>query len=440
MIIDNIEELNALFRYMQDKKCLLIPILTDPNIPVSQNKISCLYVYTEDGVERLVPIHHSEQIRGFSEHISKFLQLDGIFIHDKKAWLQLGGNNESYDVKTLWWHTYHEPYNETHYYTASHIYFWQRHKKLKYINTIIPLMQHLAMCQKMRQYAWPMIQNVKLTDSYLTFNSIYPNTFAQIESVGLHVNDQFKLPDLVYDKKVYSQYNYHTATGRPSNARGGFNFAAMNKEDGTRSAFCSRFDPGVLVEMDFDSYHVRLIAKLIGYKLPTTSVHDYLGRFYFNTSDLTSEQREQSKSITFRLLYGGIDSEFLTIPFFRQVNEFINDIWHQWKTKKYISTAIDKRIISQEQFSKMNRFKLFNYYLQSLETEFSVRKLSQVLSRLQDMKSCLTLYTYDSLLFDIDMHEAKQLIPDLVRILQHGNFPVKCKYGDIYSKLNEFSL
>jgi hypothetical protein len=58
----------------------------------------------------------------------------------------------------------------------------------------------------------------------------------------------------------------------------------MNKEDGTRSAFCSRFESGALVEMDFDSYHVRLIAKLIGYKLPLTSVHDYLGRFYFDTA------------------------------------------------------------------------------------------------------------------------------------------------------------
>ena len=139
-------------------------------------------------------------------------------------------------------------------------------------------------------------------------------------------------------------------------------------------------------------------------------------------------------------MYGGIDREFLTIPFFRQVNEFVNDIWQQWKTKKYIRTAIDKRVISQEQFPEMNRFKLFNYYLQSLETEFSVRKLAQVLSKLQDTKTQLILYTYDSLLFDVDMSEAKQLIPELREVLQQGNFPVKCKVGDIYSKMTEFTL
>ena len=70
--------------------------------------------------------------------------------------------------------------------------------------------------------------------------------------------------------------------------------------------------------MDFDSYHVRLIAKTDWqYDLPQTSIHDYLGRFYFGVDELTDEQqRSESKSITFRLLYGGIDKEFLTIPFF----------------------------------------------------------------------------------------------------------------------------
>ena len=69
------------------------------------------------------------------------------------------------------------------------------------------------------------------------------------------------------------------------------------------------------VEMDFDSYHIRLIAKLIGYNLPETSIHDYLGKFYFGVDELTDAQRDESKAITFRLLYGGIDKEFLSIPF-----------------------------------------------------------------------------------------------------------------------------
>ena len=440
MIIDIIEELDSLFQYMQQKKCLIVPILTDHQLHVSVNKLCCIYVYTEDGVERLVPINHTEQIRGFSSHVQQFLDLDDIFIHDKKIWLQLGGNENTYDVKSLWYFTYHEAYDESHYWQSAHTFYHRRHKRLQHVNTIIPIMQHLAMCQKIRQYAWPMIENVKLTKSYKTFNSIYPKTFAAIEKNGLQVNSKFPDELLITDKRVYTNYHYHTSTGRPSNAFRGFNFAAINKTDGTRDAFCSRFSDGALVEMDFDAYHVRLIALLIGYTFPDVSIHTYFGKFYFGKSELSDEEYEQSKQITFRLLYGYIDDEFLTIPFFKQVNDFISNLWNTWKSKGFITTQLDKRVISKEQFPEMTKYKLFNYFLQSLETEVGVRKLAELNNIMQDYNSCIILYTYDSVLFDITLSEAKELIPKIREVLTKGNLPVKCKIGDIYSKMNDIVL
>ena len=122
MIVDSIEDLNALFGYMQDRTCLVVPVLTDHQSHVSQNKISCIYVYTEDDVERLVPINHTEQLQGFSEHIHRFLELESVFVHDKKAWLQLGGNDSVYDLKTLWWCTYGETYDDSLYLQPAHHY------------------------------------------------------------------------------------------------------------------------------------------------------------------------------------------------------------------------------------------------------------------------------------------------------------------------------
>jgi hypothetical protein len=440
MIIDSIEELDSLFQYMQQKKCLVVPILTDHQLHVSVNKLCCIYVYTEDGVEQLVPINHTEQIRGFSSHVQQFLDLDDIYIHDKKIWLQLGGNDTTKDVKTLWYFTYNEAYDESHYWQAAHRFYHRRHQNLQHVNTIIPIMQHLAMCQKIRHYAWPMIENSKLTKSYKTFNSLYPRVFAQIESNGMQVNNLFANKTVITDNRVYTNYHYHTSTGRPSNAFRGFNFAAMNKEDGTRAAFCSRFETGALLEMDFDAYHVRLIARLIGYDFPAGSIHSYFGKFYFDKPELSIDEYEQSKQLTFRLLYGGIDHEFLSIPFFAQVNDFISSMWTRWKRNGYIETALDKRIISREQFPDMTKNKLFNYYLQSLETEVSVRKIDQLQTLLERYKSCIILYTYDSVLFDITIEEAKQLIPAIKEIMEAGKLPVKCKLGGIYSKMNEFVL
>lgn len=440
MIVDTIEEVQQTLQYIKDRKTLLVPIYCSPTNHPAVNRLCAIYIYTEDDVERMIPVYHTEQLRGFSELVPEFMALQNIFVHDKKRWLQTGGNDAVWDVKTLWWYTYGEAYDESHYVTAAHQFYWRRHTALDAVNCIVPLQQHMAMCQKIRHYAWPMCVNAKLTESYLQFNDTYPKVFATIESAGLAVDETFRMPELIHDGRVYSQYHYHTTTGRPSNAFRGFNFAAMNKEDGTRAAFHSRFERGALVEMDFDSYHVRLIAKMIGYDLPVSSIHDYLGRFYFGVDELTDEQRDESKSITFRLLYGGIDREFLSIPFFAQVNDFVYKIWNKWKKTGCVETPILKRNICREGLQNMTANKLFNYYLQAVETEVSVRKLQQVQEMLQPYTSCMILYTYDSVLFDVNYQEARELLPQIKAVLEQGNFPVKVKVGDIYDKIKTISL
>ena len=52
----------------------------------------------------------------------------------------------------------------------------------------------------------------------------------------------------------------------------------------------------------------------------------------------------------------------------------------------------------------------------------------------------MILYTYDSVLFDVEFSEAKQLLPQIKAILQQGGFPVKTKVGDIYNKMKTISL
>jgi len=218
MIVDTREDLDALFGYIQNRKTLLVPILADAQLHTVRNRITCIYVYTEDDVERIVPINHTEQITGFSDDLQRFLDLRNIFVYDKKQWLQLGGNGDVWGIKTLWWYTYGEAYDETHYYTTAHTFYWRRHNTLRNVNAMVPIMQHLAMCQKIRHYAWPMCMNAELSESYQHFDSVYPEVFGQIEAAGLCVTEDFRMPELVTDGFVYSNYNYHTTTGRPSNA------------------------------------------------------------------------------------------------------------------------------------------------------------------------------------------------------------------------------
>ena len=75
MIVDTREDLDALFGYIQNRKTLLVPILADAQLHAVRNRVTCIYVYTEDDVERIVPINHTEQITGFSDDLQRFLDL-----------------------------------------------------------------------------------------------------------------------------------------------------------------------------------------------------------------------------------------------------------------------------------------------------------------------------------------------------------------------------
>ena len=343
------------------------------------------------------------------------------------AWWQTGAmlplnetNTAAHDVWNRWWH------NETD------------------TNDWLPITKHIERCQSMCKEFMHVYSQFKMTDEFRRYDELAIDTFAEIEQVGLRIDtDIFKekfQTNGIHDNKVYTEYNLYTTTGRPSNKFGGINYAALNKDDGSREAFQSRFEDGFLLEYDYDAFHVRLIADLIKYQLPYESVHTYFGRQYFNKPELSDDEYEQSKQITFRLLYGGIDKEFLEIPFFQKVNDFVYKLWSQCKQKKYIETPVLKRKIYKDSITNITANKLFNYYLQATETEISTVKLQRVLEYLRDKESKLILYTYDSVLLDVNYSEAKQCLPDIINIMQQGNFPVKCKVGDIYSKMNSITL
>jgi DNA polymerase I-like protein with 3'-5' exonuclease and polymerase domains len=169
------------------------------------------------------------------------------------------------------------------------------------------------------------------------------------------------------------------------------------------------------------------------------SIHEYFGKFYFNTDTLTTAQYDQSKQITFRLIYGGIDREFLSIPFFKKTNDFIYSIWNQCKSKQYIKTPILGRHIPITNITGATANKVFNYYLQATETEVSVQKLNAVLNALGSYETKLILYTYDSILLDVPSTEVDIIIDNISMILQQGNFPVKIKQGHNYNKMIEIN-
>ena len=220
---------------------------------------------------------------------------------------------------------------------------------------------------------------------------------------------------------VYTEYNPYTITSRPSNRHGGINFGALNKKDGSRECFIPPEDT-LFLQFDYDAYHVRIIGKMIGYDLPKTSVHQWLADQYGCSYD-------DSKGRTFKILYGGVSDEDKKIPFFKKVDDFIQLLWRTAQKTGIIQTP--KRRIPLEWVEQPNGQKVFNYLLQSMETEFNIEAMKKLKENDLPLPS---LYTYDSFLFEFDNSEL-ETIKKVKSVLESFGFPVKADWGSDYGKV-----
>ena len=251
---------------------------------------------------------------------------------------------------------------------------------------------------------------------------------SDIERKGIQVDREIffdRWPDnkkSLWFSHTFTEYNPYTITSRPSNRHLGINYGALNKSDGSREVFVPKKGK-LFLQFDYDAYHVRIIGKLIKYKLPDTSVHQWLADQYGCDYD-------ESKGRTFRILYGGVSDEDRKIPFFDKVDKFIRKMQEEAVRNGYLQTPKGRKI-PLSWIEKPNAQKFFNYILQATETEFNI----EVLSKLKKLQLPLPiLYTYDSFLFEFDDSEV-ETIKKVKSVLESYGFPVKADWGSDYSKV-----
>ena len=305
--------------------------------------------------------------------------------------------------------------------TSAHKFYERLYWNRSDIYDIIPHGKHV----ERRDLLEARLADFALQDYDLHIANIYENRilplFKAIESNGLYTDKGME----------HSKYNLFTTTGRPSNSKSGINYAALNKSDGTRERFTSRFANGSLLEMDFDAYHIRLIAELIGHELPSTSVHEEFAKQFYGVETVTKEEYKLSKAMSFQVLYGGVPKELEGIEYFDKVKAYISKLWDIYNTKGYIQTPIFKRRLYKRNFNEMKPQKLFNYLIQAYETERNIEIMEKIQSVLSTKSSKLILYTYDAFLIDID--ESEMHLKDELKQLME--LPVKMHIGKNYNDM-----
>lgn len=438
-IIETEEQLEKFSAY-DFTNCFVDVIPSNDNCHPKLADISLIYIKPfRSRMGFMLCLDHTEAFSLSKESVEAFIinKLGNIYAIDGKRMRYFTKRDSAlYCLKMANYLATGDIIDESKFNTTAHNFFCQKYEYRSDINKIIPIAKHFEKYEKLISsikvdYAW------FKTKYYKLYGGLAPRLFNSIESNGISIdNDVFfshytpkEALMSVKSYKTYSQYNLYTATGRPSNAFNGINYAAMNKNDGSRKSFIAENDR--LVEFDYQSYHIRILAYHIGYVFDS-DIHSHLAKYYFGTDEITRSQYEESKSLTFKLLYtDSISEEVADIPFFAKVKEYKESLWNIYRKQGYIESIISKRPIR----GITSKTQILPYILQNYETERNILVLNDIFKYLACKRTKLVLYNYDSFLFDYSKEDGKQTLCDIQMILEQDDYKTSCKHGSNYQEM-----
>jgi hypothetical protein len=394
-LIENVEQLKG-FHNSSFKEAFIEIIPFNDNIHPTQNNVSLVYIrplLASKGF--MLCVDHSETLNGANTCIDKILKkYDKLYCRDKKEVLHYFCLKELYDINPPPT-TYIRPTTQTH------ELFYRQHGDNPEINKIIPIVKHYEICETIFRDLKDNITKEK-NKYYEFFNNKTSVVFNAIERSGLRIHvptfeGYFHPIDSEY---VYTQYNLKTTTTRPSNSFKNVNYAALNKENGSRKSFIPRNSK--FVEIDISAYHPSLAARLVDYTFPTSDIHSHFSSLY-------KVDYKKSKELTFKQLYGGVFEQYKGLDFFRKIEKYIEETWSKFNNDGFIECPISNFVYTKDGLGEMKPQKLFNYILQNMETSLNTLILWDIFCILRGYKTKLVLYTYDSFLFDWDESETELL-------------------------------
>ena len=419
-LIENTEQLST-FYYQEFKRAFVEVIPFNDLVHPALNKVSLVYIkpLTDDNEKGyMICIDHSEALNMQIKHVNQVLKsFDEIYVRDKKTFLYYFQLKSSLDIS----HTLPTYIHPT---TQVHTHFYNTYSSRVDINRIIPLVKHYQRCEAI----FEQVKDHCRTLTHKT-NDVLAYSFLFIEKNGIKIDEtlfkQYFKPTNesfnIKDGKIYTQYNLHTTTGRPSNSFNGVNFAALNKDNGCRQAFIPEHDR--FMEIDISAYHPNIVTQLVEYKFDKP--------IYEAFSEYSGVEVKQAKELMFKQLYGGIYTDYKEWDFFIKVQEYIDKIWENFEKLGWAMVPNSGKYFYKDRLGDMNPQKLFNYFLQNLETVNNSRIINDIIKVLRGKNTKLVLYTYDAFLFDLDNTE-EDIINDLKEIFSSRELQIKYKYGTDY--------
>lgn len=430
-IIETPEQLEFLKKHSCYNSCFINIISGNDLYHPKLIGISCVYYRCTQTKGYILPINHTESFNLDWSLVLDFIKKHKIIhVLDKKSHdYFLPDSITCTDVNFKILNNGKDAIKPHEFNTVTHNHFYRQHYFRNNINSLIPISKHYEKWESI----YPLIENYldNKVDHYFDYE--YTGVFKTIEENGIKISpSKFKNyfetnhDDFSITKnKIHTKFNLYNVTTRPSNAFNNINFAALPKENGARQSFVPSND--VLVEFDFSAYHPSIIAKLINYDLGDKP--------YQHLAEIMGVDEQEAKEITFQNLYGGIKPELRDKPYFKDIIALIDGLWNDFNYGGFILIGGNRKL-SKNNIDNPSPQKLFNYLIQSKETENNVKILTDLFEYLEDKQTKIILYTYDSILFDFSKNDNKQCLIDIKSIIEKNGFKTKFQYGKNYGFKN----
>ena len=431
MLVQSVMELEKLQTRIETEASVVVPIFVDQNLHPAANQLSSVHILIDQDYY-CVPLNHPDAVPMTIslENAFKVITLyKREILHSFKV-----PQERVHDVATIL-HLSSNSIPEVREYYTPIITRTLQQFQFKNLHLSVPITMWMDYGRKLTKFVRDNFYT-EIPEGYEFVSNVVIPTLTTIEKSGIAVNPTIltehfgDVKKYITNNTIYSEYNPYTATGRPSNKYGGINFAALNKNDGTRESFVSRYgDDGLLIQFDYEAFHLRLVAAQIGYKLPETSVHTFLAQQYYGTQEVNPDEYEASKARTFALMYG-MSEDFGGVEFFHKVRQYSQQLWEIYRNLSSVKTKTGKRIVVDDPSAN----KVFNYSVQWLETETALQNVAKVCELLNDKLTKPILYTYDAILLDLHRSETA-LLPRIKLLLEDGGYPTRMYKGKNYNEL-----
>jgi hypothetical protein len=241
------------------EKAYIHPIWADVHLHPTQNKLSLLYIYDIENEQEFV-VNISNIDTHTTDLSNVTLNFGETYVLGKKELLNLLKLPNSYDADLVSYLSSNKQLQRNE--TPTHSHFYRKFYNLKWVNNLIPIAKHIESIRQTRdEFLEYYDVGGGIPNGVKKFDNFYIESLHKVERSGIWTESGME----------WTQYHPFTLTSRPSNTFGGINYAALNKEDGSRDRFVSRFDGGKLVQFDYDGYHPRIIGRMIGEQIPMDS-------------------------------------------------------------------------------------------------------------------------------------------------------------------------